>query len=111
MESTQGTLKQLYDRVLTAQGNVKTALANIDIWANQSLFERKEGKKENLLQMDDYEERIQKRYDLVKQSARELQAIVDNNYKLFANIPLEVEAKTEEVRLYSRCNSFYVCLF
>lgn len=99
MESVKALVKQLFDRIQLEQTNVKKALANIDVWANQELFERKDGKKENLIQLDDYTERVQKRYDQVRQSARELEHVVQQNYKLFANIPLDEDLS--DVNMYS----------
>lgn len=88
LHETKDAVQQLYKRVLDAQSNVKRVLENIDVWKNQLLFERKEGKKENLLQLDDHDERIRKRYEQVGQSAKEMSLMLQNNYKLYSNIPI-----------------------
>ncbi|XP_030760043.1 dynein beta chain, ciliary-like isoform X2 [Sitophilus oryzae] len=81
-------VKGLYDRVRQAQLNVKNLLVNINTWAQQPLFERKDGKKENLLQLDDRAERLQRRKDQVVASAAELERTVADNYHLLFNVPV-----------------------
>lgn len=72
----------------------------MEAWSLQLLFERKDGKPEQLLQLDDHSERINKRYDLVMQSARDIGIMLENNYRLYSNIPLEeVKILTEEVNI------------
>lgn len=76
---------------------MRQVLENIDLWAYQLLFERKEGKKENLLQLDDHDDRVRKRYEQVEQSAKEVATMLDHNYKLYSNIPIEQpKSVTEE---------------
>lgn len=98
IEGILNQVKQIYDRIKLAQRNVKDLLSNILTWANQPLYERKEGKKENLLCLDDRAERIQKRVDIVSSCSNELQRIVKDNCVLFLNKSLEEKPpETEEL--------------
>ncbi|XP_076257481.1 dynein beta chain, ciliary-like [Rhynchophorus ferrugineus] len=89
-------VKNLTNRVKQAQANVKNLLSDINTWAQQPLFERKDCKKENLLQLDDRAERLQKRKDQVIASSAELVRVIDENYLLFFNEPKEEEVIEEE---------------
>lgn len=64
-------------------------------WANQPLYERKESKKENLLNLDDRAERIQKRRDLVTACSNDLQRIIKENCILFLKTLIDEEKPTE----------------
>lgn len=64
-------------------------VAGINAWGQQLLFERKDGKKENLLYLEDRAERLQKRHDQVAASSVELELVVKENYELFFNEPME----------------------
>lgn len=64
-------------------------VAGINAWGQQLLFERKDGKKENLLYLEDRVERLQKRHDQVAASSVELERVVKENYQLFFNEPME----------------------
>lgn len=85
----------MYDRIKLAQTNVTDLLNNISTWANQPLYERKDGKKENLLGLEDRTERIQKRKELVQTCSNDMQRILKENYTLFLNMPFEEEKAPE----------------
>ncbi|KAL1512674.1 hypothetical protein ABEB36_002231 [Hypothenemus hampei] len=85
------TVKELTDRVRKAQANVATLMANMNVWAQQLIFERKDGKKENLLYLDDRTDRLQKRQEQVTASSEELERVIKENYQLFLNEPFESE--------------------
>ncbi|CAH1128373.1 unnamed protein product [Ceutorhynchus assimilis] len=87
--------KELTDRVKKAQANVKNLINGINAWGRQLLFERKDGKKENLLYLEDRSERLQKRQEQVFASSEELQRIVKENYELFFHEPMEPEPEPE----------------
>lgn len=98
MTEVKEKLKQLYDRVLQAQLNVKNVIANMEVYMYQLMFERKDGKKENLIALEDHDERVQRRYDMVRASSKEIETMIDNNYKIFSNIPLLEAPVQSEVR-------------
>lgn len=89
IEGILDQVKQIYDRIKLAQTNVGNLINDIQTWANQPLYERKEGKKENLLGLEDRTERIQKRKELVTNCSNELQRIVKANCVLFLNMLFE----------------------
>lgn len=79
--------KQLIDRVMSAQKNVNQLTADIESWSELPLFERKDGKKENLLGIEDRVERAQKRYEQIKLTSATVAAILEENFRLFFDIP------------------------
>lgn len=93
--------KQLVERVKQTQNNVTSLIESIDAWALVPLFERKDGKKENLLNIEDRAERIQRRYEQIEQTSRKFSSLLEENYKLFFNIPLE-DPDAIQVYYYSR---------
>lgn len=78
----------LYNRVLRAQQNVRTMVANIEVWSREPLYERKDGKREMILGLDDRTERVNKRYELIAATNEEVKKVLDTNYKLYFNIPI-----------------------
>lgn len=79
--------KQLYNRVIQAQRNVTEAIANIEVWSKVPLFERKEGKLESLIHLEDRAERVQRRYELIEATSASLGTLLEQNYRLFFNLP------------------------
>ncbi|KAB0805217.1 hypothetical protein PPYR_02187 [Photinus pyralis] len=93
-------IKQLYDRVLAAQKNIGSIIAEIQSWGKEPLYERKEGLCKNTLQLDDRLERLNKRYGQISATSRNAVFALQLNYKLFFNIedePEEIEEVQEEV--------------
>lgn len=78
---------QLHGRIIQAQRNVTEAISNMNVWSNVPLFERKEGKLDNLLQLDDRAERVQRRYELIEASSAVLETLLEHNYRLYFNLP------------------------
>lgn len=98
IEEIFNKVKQIYDRVKLAQKNVSNLLSDIQAWSHQPLYERKDGKKENLLSLEDRAERLQKRRELVTNCSVELQRILKENCVLFLNRSFdEKPPETEEV--------------
>lgn len=81
-------VKDLYDRVYQAQVNLKTVLNTMEKWAIIPLYERREGKKDQLLNLDDRTDRRQKRYNNIKKSADDIAVMLDENYRLFYNLKM-----------------------
>lgn len=88
IQSLYAKIKQLVDRVVRAQQNIKELETTIETWSTLPLFERRDGKKENLLNIDDRTERIQRRYEQIEQTSKSIASLLEENYKLFFNIPL-----------------------
>lgn len=79
--------KQLTDRVMCAQNNVKSLVADIKLWSLSPLFKRKDEMKCNLLAIEDRAERKEKRYGQITSTSATVAAIIQENYRLFFNIP------------------------
>lgn len=94
-------VKQLHTRVVHAQRNVTEAVANIEVWSKVPLFERKEGKLDNLLYLEDRTERVQRRYELIEVTSALIIKLLEENYRLFFNLPEPKEPTPEEVMCFS----------
>lgn len=79
-------LRRLHSRVFRAQENIATFLRTIYSWALSPVLERKDFKDENLLALAERDDTFQKRYKQIEYSSRELNRILDENYKLFFNL-------------------------
>ncbi|XP_045488493.1 dynein beta chain, ciliary [Pieris rapae] len=74
----------LYDRMSRIQDNLKEIKAVLKTWSTQPLFERKEGKKDTLLNLEDRKERTTKRYSDIQTSAACIKTLLDENMHLFS---------------------------
>lgn len=83
-------VKQLYDRVKRAQDNVKNICEIINSWGLVPLYERKEGRKDALIDLDNKIDKINKRYELVRNTHSEILKVMEENFLLFFNLPLPV---------------------
>ncbi|KAG5306381.1 DYHC protein, partial [Pseudoatta argentina] len=89
-------IRKLYLRIFYAQENINTLLRMIYTWARSPILERKDFKDENLLAVCERNENFQKRYDQIEQASRELNRVLDENYKLFFDLlPDSVYEKDE----------------
>ncbi|KAJ4427298.1 hypothetical protein ANN_24918 [Periplaneta americana] len=62
VQQIRSLVEDLQNRVLKAQKNVDIIYGLINTWSLVPLFERKDGKKENLLFLDDRKERVSNRF-------------------------------------------------
>nr|VZI28891.1 unnamed protein product [Spirometra erinaceieuropaei] len=83
IESTRDVIKDLKARVVQCQENVEKISALMSTWNKTPLFERKEGKRETLLALDDREERASKRYSEISEAGERIIAILEENRQLF----------------------------
>ncbi|PSN39336.1 Dynein beta chain [Blattella germanica] len=92
VEKIRELVEDLQGRVLKAQQNVDAIHELINTWSLTPLFERKDGKKENLIYLDDRADRVS------RSAGMEIHRLMDENYRLFFNIQLpEPEVEEEEV--------------
>ncbi|XP_057654279.1 dynein beta chain, ciliary-like [Diorhabda carinulata] len=89
-------IKQLTDRVKKAQENVSNLMAAISEWSTKPLYERKDGKKENLLCIDERVDRCQKRYEHITACSIQLEEAMKENYHLFTLLEVEEPISGEE---------------
>lgn len=99
INSIHENVKDLYDRVYLAQVNLKNVTKNMEKWANYPLYDRKDGKKDQLLYLEDRIERRLKCYNNIKKSAVELSAMLSDNYQLFfkTSMPSPDDDEEEEI--------------
>lgn len=91
-----GLVQKLHSRIFHAQKNVAALLRMIYSWAMSPILERKDFKDENLLAVGERNENVQKRYNQIKHASRELNRVLDENYKLFFDLlPYSVYEKNE----------------
>ena len=89
-------VKYLYDRINQCQKNLTQINTELDAWVNFPLFERREGKKKNLLYLEDRHERSTKRYNQIETTYEEAKRMLAENYRLFFDIPEVVEEPPPE---------------
>ncbi|VVC95211.1 unnamed protein product, partial [Leptidea sinapis] len=83
LEELHKLVGNLYDRMSKIQDNLKEIKSIMKAWSSQPLFERKEGKKDTLMNLDDRKERTSKRYNDIKETAERIRTLLDENMELF----------------------------
>ena len=81
IDSTRELINDLWVRVQTVMGNIDKVCDIGDTW-QVPLFERKEGKAENLIELENRAERVQKRYDTIRSNAHTIHQLIQVNNKL-----------------------------
>uniref|UniRef100_A0A8C3IZU9 DYH9 protein n=1 Tax=Chrysemys picta bellii TaxID=8478 RepID=A0A8C3IZU9_CHRPI len=76
----------LIGEVQVTKDNVEEIQSIMRSWVSP-IFERKDGKRENVLSLEDRPERLEKRYNLIKESGLRIHARVQENLSLFAADP------------------------
>ncbi|KGL72843.1 Dynein heavy chain 9, axonemal, partial [Tinamus guttatus] len=72
----------LEQRMQKAKDNVEEIQTIIRSWVSP-VFERKDGKKESLLSLEDCQDRLEKRYSLIQESGLRIHSLVKENQSLF----------------------------
>nr|XP_026486610.1 dynein beta chain, ciliary [Vanessa tameamea] len=83
LEELNTLVGSLFKRMSKIQDNLKEMKIIMKTWASQPLFERKEGKKDTLLNLDDWQERTNKRYSEIKETADRINVLLKENMELF----------------------------
>ncbi|KAI5645013.1 dynein heavy chain and region d6 of dynein motor domain-containing protein [Phthorimaea operculella] len=73
----------LFQRMSKIQDNLIEIKEVMKVWATQPLFERKDGKKDTLLNLEDRAERTNKRYNDITSTADHIKALLKENMELF----------------------------
>jgi len=92
-------IRKLHSRIFYAQENINTLLRMIYAWAMSPILERKDFKDENLLAVNERDENFQKRYNQIERANRELNRILDENYKLFFDLLPDSVYEKDEIEL------------
>lgn len=65
------------------QDNLAEMKTSLSLWSNKPLFERKDGKKDTLLNLEDKKDRANKRYEDIKETVARIRELLDENKQLF----------------------------
>ncbi|XP_030631015.1 dynein heavy chain 17, axonemal-like [Chanos chanos] len=83
IQKMRDTLHDFQSRISMAKCNVDTMRAMMKEWAVTPMFERKDSKKDSLLDLDGRQAALKKRYSVIKQEGVKLHALTEENRQLF----------------------------
>lgn len=99
IDNLMNSVRKLHSRIFRAQENVGALLRMIYSWALSPILERKDFKSENLLALGERDENFQKRYGQIERAVRELNRVLDENYKLFFDLLPDLWYERDEFEL------------
>ncbi|GAB1599188.1 dynein beta chain, ciliary [Argonauta hians] len=79
IEKTKGMVYDLESRVRNSKENVKKIEQLMSTWSKTPLFERKEDKFGSLLNLDDREERLKRRYKEIEEAGEQIHRLLKEN--------------------------------
>ena len=83
IESARDSVRDLEKRVQQAKNNVESMIQIMAKWSEQPLYQRKEDKKDCLLNLDDKEATKQSRYSMIRSGAEKIHQLVKENMDCF----------------------------
>eukprot|EP00058_Branchiostoma_floridae_P013849 XP_002599337.1 hypothetical protein BRAFLDRAFT_275161 [Branchiostoma floridae] len=83
IQETRDMVHDLETRVFKAKTNLENVQKIMEQWCTAPLYERKDGKETSLLNLDDREERLAKRYAETKESGNKIHDLVKENLGFF----------------------------
>uniref|UniRef100_A0A8C0G3E5 Dynein axonemal heavy chain 11 n=1 Tax=Chelonoidis abingdonii TaxID=106734 RepID=A0A8C0G3E5_CHEAB len=83
IEQVKARVYDLEQRVQQSKENIKTIQQIMNAWADHTLFSRKDDRKDALLSLEDKEDRLAKKYKLLKEDGYKIHQLVEENLKLF----------------------------
>nr|CAD7405000.1 unnamed protein product [Timema poppensis] len=83
IERLHGLVHSLETRVQRTQSNVEQIRNIMSAWLKMPVFQRRDGKKDTLLCIEDRHEHTQRRYAEISAAATEIHRLLDDNLKLF----------------------------
>ncbi|KAM6050175.1 dynein axonemal heavy chain 9 [Theristicus caerulescens] len=93
MEGIWGHISMMMDgvhdleqRIQKAKNNVEEIQTIVQSWV-LPIFERKDGKKESLLSLEDCQDRLERRYSLIRESGQRIHSLVKENQSLLLADP------------------------
>ncbi|XP_063312141.1 dynein axonemal heavy chain 9 [Pelobates fuscus] len=87
IQEVRDTVHDLERRVQKARDNVEEIQTIMKTWV-LPIFERKDGKRDSLLNLDDRTERLEKRYNLIRESGNKIHSLLKENLTLFSADPV-----------------------
>jgi len=85
-------LQNLHERVLKAKENVNTIIKSLKSWGDHPMYMRQDGDPYALMYPDKFDDFIVTRQEDVMRTKRLIDDIVDENFRLFFNLPLKKPA-------------------
>uniref|UniRef100_H3A2B2 Dynein axonemal heavy chain 9 n=1 Tax=Latimeria chalumnae TaxID=7897 RepID=H3A2B2_LATCH len=82
IQMIRDSIQDLERRVQKTKDNMEEIQNIMKTWVSP-MFERKEGKKDTLLNLEERSERLEKRYSLIKESGTKIHALLKDNLGLF----------------------------
>ncbi|NXS46386.1 DYH9 protein, partial [Balaeniceps rex] len=76
----------LEQRIQKAKNNVEEIQTTVQSWVSP-IFERKDGKRESLLSLEDCRDRLERRYSLIRKSGQRIHSLVKENQSLLLADP------------------------
>ncbi|CAG7732677.1 unnamed protein product [Allacma fusca] len=96
IETLQPHVKELEGKLDKSQDNIKTIKKLVQGWISHPLFERKDGRKDQLLSLDEQaQERKQKRYKEIQESSDKLKELILTNKELLKSSDIDDRIWTE----------------
>ncbi|XP_039595259.1 dynein heavy chain 9, axonemal [Polypterus senegalus] len=86
IQAVRDLVHDLEKRLQKTKDNIEVILNIMKTWVSP-IFERKEGKKDTLLNLDDRGERLEKRYHAIKESGARIHTLIKENLDLFRADP------------------------
>ncbi|EMP26627.1 Dynein heavy chain 11, axonemal [Chelonia mydas] len=83
IEQVKATVYDLEQRVQQSKENIKTIQQIMNAWAEHTLLARKDNRKDALLSLEDKEDRLAKKYKLLKEDGYRIHQLAEENLKLF----------------------------
>nr|CAD7428767.1 unnamed protein product [Timema monikensis] len=83
IDRLHGLVHSLETRVQRTQSNVEQIRTIMSAWLKMPVFQRRDGKKDTLLCIEDRHEHTQRRYAEISTAATEIHHLLDDNLKLF----------------------------
>ncbi|XP_069187120.1 dynein beta chain, ciliary [Procambarus clarkii] len=82
IEVLRDTVSNLESRVQKAQTNLKRLDGILDNWVQKPIFERRDGKKDTLLNLEDKTDRLKKVYSIIERDGAKILSMVEENKTL-----------------------------
>lgn len=97
IKSAYDRLKSLHKRLMRSQQNIRDIVDKIKSFGQRPLYERRDGRLDTLILLDDDEVRLTARTENCKETQLLIDKVMDENFRLLFNLPLKDETPEPEV--------------
>jgi dynein heavy chain, axonemal len=88
IDDLHADIKNLHTRTMKTKENVEKIITSLKVWGSLPMYIRHDGINTNLMQPEDFILMIYKRQQDCKASKRLIDEVMDENFRLFFNLPL-----------------------